>query len=162
MVVNYSVRIFLGTWGFPTSLVKNDADASYDSAYAHLADDFLTIQQTFIPAKGLLACVYGPDAVPNDNMVHLLRIWDVVDSGYESDLMLETRQILEDYVNGLNFYTSHHEDSIISPDLFPMNGMDIVAASVHKSPLFFGLDETQVELVSKPVTVNFQLDHQSN
>lgn len=142
----YSVRIMRDTWGVPHIFGITDADAAYGLAYAHSEDDFLTIQQSFLAARGHLATVYGKDAAPNDYMVHLLRIWDVVENHYETDLMPETRAIVEAYANGLNHYAALHPNEVLAPHLFPLTGKDIVAGSVHRSPLFFGLDKTLSEL----------------
>ncbi|MBN1146193.1 MAG: acylase [Anaerolineales bacterium] len=142
----YDARILRDTWGTPHIFGKTDADAAYGLAYAHAEDDFLTTQQTLLAARGLLASVYGRDAAPNDYMVHLLRIWDVVESGYETDLSAETRAILEAYADGLNHYAALHPGEVLSADVFPVTGKDVVAGSVHKSPLFFDLDDTLAEL----------------
>jgi len=143
---NYDVRILRDTWGVPHIFGQTDADTAYGLAYAHAEDDFKTIQQSLLAARGRLASVYGKDAAPNDYMVHLLRIWDVVEAGYESDLSPETRAILEAYADGLNHYAALHPGEVLAGELFPVTGQDIVAGSVHKSPLFFGLDETLIEL----------------
>ena len=142
----YNVRILRDTWGVPHVFGVTDADVAYGLAYAHAEDDFLTIQQTLVAARGKLASVYGVDAAPNDYMVHLLRIWDVVEAGYESDLAPGTRLILEAYADGLNHYAALHPDEVLLAEVFPVDGLDIVAGSVHKSPLFFGLDNTLAEL----------------
>ena len=142
----YDVRILRDTWGVPHIFGKTDADAAYGLAYAHAEDDFLTIQQSLLAARGRLATVYGQEAAPNDYMVHLLRIWDVVEAGYERDLTPETRAIVQAYADGLNHYAALHPDQVLTPEAFPVTGQDVVAGSVHKSPLFFGLERTLAEL----------------
>ncbi len=142
---NYDVRILRDEWGVPHIFGQTDADVAYGLAYAHAEDDFLTIQQTLLAARGHLARVYGKDAAPNDYLVHLLRIWDVVDEKYVSDLSPETRSICEAYADGLNHYAALHPAEAL-PGIFPVSGKDIVAGSVHKSPLFFGLDRALAEL----------------
>ncbi|RME86204.1 MAG: acylase [Caldilineae bacterium] len=142
----YDVTILRDTWGVPHVFGKSDADAAFGLAYAHAEDDFLTIQQSLLAARGRLASVYGADAGANDYMVGLLRIWDVVESRYDSDLSPETRALVEAYADGLNVYAARHPEQVLTPELFPLSGKDIVAGSVHKSPLFFGLDETLGEL----------------
>ncbi len=142
---NYDVRILRDEWGVPHIFGQTDADVAYGLAYAHAEDDFLTIQQTLLAARGHLATVYGKDAAPNDYMVHLLRVWDVVDEKYVSDLSPQTRSICEAYANGLNHYAALHPAEAL-PGIFPVSGKDIVAGSVHKSPLFFGLDRALAEL----------------
>ena len=151
----YDVRILRDEWGVPHIFGQTDADVAYGLAYAHAEDDFLTIQQTMLAARGKLATVYGLDATPNDYMVHLLRIWDVVDAAYAEDLSQEVRAICDAYADGLNRYAALHPDEAF-PGLFPATGKDVLAGSVHKSPLFFGLDGVLGELFgeeqAKPVS----------
>ncbi|MBN1967504.1 MAG: penicillin acylase family protein, partial [Anaerolineae bacterium] len=142
----YDVRILRDTWGVPHIYGQTDPDAAFGLAYAHSEDDFLTIQQSLLAARGWLARVYGMDSAPNDYMVQLLRIWDVVEAQYESDLTPTTRALVEAYADGLNHYAALHPDEVLYADLFPITGQDVVATSVHKSPLFFGLDSTLGEL----------------
>jgi acyl-homoserine-lactone acylase len=142
----YDVHILRDTWGVPHIFGVTDADAAFGLAYAHAEDDFLTIQQTLLAARGQLASVYGKDAAPNDYMVALLRIWDAVNAKYDTDLTPETRAVLEAYADGLNYYAALHPKEILLPEAFPVTGKDVVAGSVHKSPLFFDLDQTLAEL----------------
>jgi len=143
---NYNVKILRDTYGVPHIFGHTDADAAYGLAYAHSEDDFLTIQQVLLAARGDLATVYGLDSAPADYLVAFLRVWDVVDAEY-GNLSPETRAICEAYADGLNVYAAHHPDEAL-PGLFPVHGEDIVAASVEKSPLFFGLDATIGHLFS--------------
>ncbi len=151
----YDVRILRDEWGVPHVFGKTDTDVAYGLAYAHAEDDFLTIQQTILAARGRLATVYGIDAAPNDYMVQLLRIWDVVEASYTSDLSPEIRAICEAYADGLNHYASLHPRDVL-PGLFPATGKDVISGSMHKSPLFFGLDRVLGELLgeerAKPVS----------
>jgi penicillin amidase/acyl-homoserine-lactone acylase len=142
----YDVRILRDTWGVPHVFGVTDADTAFGLAYANAEDDFLTIQQTLIAARGLLASVYGSDAAPNDYMVELLRIWDVVDAQYKTDLAPESIALFEAYADGINFYAAMHPEEVLLAEVFPATGKDLVAASVHKSPLFFGLDSILGEL----------------
>ncbi|MEP7134774.1 MAG: penicillin acylase family protein [Chloroflexota bacterium] len=137
---NYNVKILRDTYGVPHIFGHTDADAAYGLAYAHSEDDFLTIQQVLMAARGKLATVYGKDSAPVDYLVQFLRVWDVVDAQYEK-LSPGTRKIAEAYADGLNVYAAHHPSEAL-PGLFPVSRRDIVAASVEKSPLFFGLDST--------------------
>jgi acyl-homoserine-lactone acylase len=142
----YDAVILRDTWGVPHIFGVTDADASYGLAYANAEDDFLTIQQTLAAARGMLASIYGPDAAANDYMVHLLRIWDDLNEKYRSNLSSETRAVLDAYAAGINQYAALHPEEVLSEDLFPVQGKDVAAGSVHKSPLFFGLDGDLAEL----------------
>jgi len=144
----YDARILRDEWGVPHVFGQTDPDVAYGLAYAHAEDDFLTIQQTAIAARGDLARIYGPDAAPNDYMVALLRIWEQVEDNYESGIEADTKALLAGYAAGLNHYAALHEEEAL-PGLFPITPQDMVAAAVHKSPLFFGLDGTLGELFAE-------------
>ncbi|MFQ5824757.1 MAG: acylase [bacterium] len=141
----YNVRILRDTWGVPHIFGVTDADAAYGLAYAHSEDDFITIQRSMLSARGRMASVFGLKAVPNDYLVHLLRIWDIVNAKYDSEMSAETRAICKGYADGLNHYASLHPDEVL-PGLFPVTGKDVVAGFVLKIPLFFGLHNTLKEL----------------
>jgi acyl-homoserine-lactone acylase len=143
----YDVEILRDTWGVPHVFGKTDADVAHGLAYAHAEDDFILIQDTLLAARGKLASVHGEDAAPNDYMVHLLRIWDVVDAGYPQ-LDARTRALCQGYADGLNLYAALHPEQA-RPNLFPVRGQDIVAGFVHKGPLFFGLDKVLAGLFSE-------------
>ncbi|MFQ5627277.1 MAG: penicillin acylase family protein, partial [bacterium] len=141
----YDVRILRDTWGVPHIFGKTDADVAHGLAYAHAEDDFATIQGALLAARGQLAAEFGKDAAPNDYMVHLMRIWDVIEAKYQTDLSPETRAICEAYADGLNYYAALHPDEA-KVALYPVHGEDLVAGFLHKVPLFFGLDQVLREL----------------
>ena len=142
----YDVRILRDTWGVPHIFGKTDADAAFGLAYAHAEDDFATIQDSMIAGRSLGGSINGPDAAAIDFIVHLLGVWDDVDSKYESDLSPETRAICEAYADGINYYAGLHPDEQAISDVFPVTGKDIVVGFVFKSPFFFGLDSVILEL----------------
>ena len=135
----YDVRILRDTWGVPHVFGRTDPDVAYGLAWAHAEDDFQTIQGALLAARGRLATVLGREGAPNDYMVQLLRIPDVVEAGYERDLAPETRALCEAYADGINHYAALHPDQAMA-DLYPARGRDLIAGFVHKTPLFFGLD----------------------
>ncbi len=141
----YKVEIVRDEWGVPHIYGKTDADAAFGLAFAHAEDDFLTIQQTLAASQGMLAQAYGKDSAPADYLSALLRVKDVVDAGYDT-LAPQSRAVMEAYADGLNYYAFQHPDQALLPGLFPITGKAIVAGSVFKSPLFFGLDSLIGEL----------------
>ena len=126
---------------------KQDKDTAYGLAYAHAEDDFKTIQGTVIAARGKLAFYYGKEGAANDYMVQLLKVWDVVESSYASQLTEETRDLVEAYANGLNHYAVLHPDEVYR-GLFPVSGKDVIAGFVHRMPLMYGLDRVLGKLAS--------------
>jgi len=136
--IKYEVTIYRDTWGVPHIFGETDADAAYGLAYANAEDDFKNMQDALLAARGKLASVYGKDLAPNDYMVHLFEIWRKVDDRYISDLSSETRKICEAYADGINQYILDHPEEAF-PGVYPLNGKDMVAGFVHKTPLFFGI-----------------------
>tara|TARA_B110000438_G_scaffold82283_1_gene82071 strand:- start:2750 stop:3535 length:786 start_codon:yes stop_codon:yes gene_type:complete len=145
--LNYNVTIYRDTWGVPHVFGEKDRDTAYGLAYAHAEDDFKTIQDIMLALKGSLAIEYGKDAAPNDYMVQLLKIWEVVENGYSKDLSKEVQEICEAYADGLNHYALRHQNEVIR-GMFPVEGKDIVAGFVHRTPLMFGLDKVLGKLAS--------------
>lgn len=124
-VAGYDVEILRDEWGVPHILGSTDADVAFGLAYAHAEDDFETMQGV------LLAAVYGQDAAPNDYMVHLLRIRDVVDAGY-STLSEDVRALCEAYAADMNYYAARHPEQA-QAHLYPVQGKDLVAGFIHKT-----------------------------
>jgi acyl-homoserine-lactone acylase len=143
----YDVRILRDTWGVPHVFGRTDADTAYGLAWAHAEDDFETIQGALLAARGRLASRIGPEGAPNDYLVQLLRVRDVVDAGYQRDLSPATRALCEAYADGINHYAARHPDAAW-PELYPARGQDVIAGFVHKLPLFFGLGRVLTELLA--------------
>ena len=144
----YDVQILRDTWGVPHVFGRTDADVAHGLAFAHAEDDFETIQGALLAARGRLATRLGPAGAPNDYMVQLLRIRDVVEAGYGRDLDPATRALCDAYADGINLFAARHPDRAW-PGLFPVRGQDVVAGFVHKLPLFFGLGRVLTGLLAE-------------
>ena len=106
-------------------------------AYAHAEDDFKTIEQVILAARGKLASVEGVKAAPNDYYVHLTKIWEGMDERFVK-LDPELQSLCQGYADGLNLYASRNRDLLI-PSIWPAKPQDLIAGFVHKLPLFIGL-----------------------
>lgn len=141
----YDVEILRDSYGVPHVFGKTDADAAFGLGYAHAEDDFLTMQQAFVAARGKLGKAYGIDAAANDYMVALLRIWDVVDQKYDT-IPPDVQAVMQGYADGLNLYAAQNPDEVLLPELLPVTGQDVAAGFIHRVPLFFGIDGQLAEL----------------
>ncbi len=144
--------IIRDNWGVPHIYGKTDADAAFGLAYANAQDDFFTIQETVLKSRGEYASVYGKgenniNAI-FDYMVGLLKIWDLVDLKYSTDLSTETIKLCESYAMGINYFIETHNENI-DQYIYPVNGKDIIAGTVHKTPFFFQLPFFLNDLSSK-------------
>ncbi|MFZ9478473.1 MAG: penicillin acylase family protein, partial [Steroidobacteraceae bacterium] len=100
----YEARIRRDEWGVPHIRGRRDVDVAYGLAYAHSEDDFPTIAEVVLAARGARAGVHGAAAAPGDYLVHLLGVWPAVRARYVTDLPADVRAVLQAYADGLNHY----------------------------------------------------------
>jgi len=141
----FSARIERDDWGVPHIYGKRDADVSFGLAYAHAQDDFKTIQDILLASRGKLASVYGKGAAVNDYYVHLMDIWNHVDSNYTSDVPDDVKALCDGYAAGINLFLQDHPERG-RKKIFPVNGKDLIAGFSHRMPLMFGLDGVMKKL----------------
>ena len=150
----YQVTIYRDIWGVPHIYGNKDKDTAYGLGYAHAEDDFQTIQNILIASRGKLASYYGKEAAPNDYMVKLLSIWDIVNENYSS-LPNDIIAICESYADGINHFIKNNPKKAVK-GIYPITGKDIIAGFIHRMPLMFGLDRTLAKLAS-----NKEINNQS-
>jgi penicillin amidase/acyl-homoserine-lactone acylase len=143
----YDARIKRDEFGVPHVFGARDADVAFGLAYAQSEDDFTTLQQVTLAVRGQLAAQEGPGAAVTDYLVHLFRVWETVDARYDSDLPEDVRRVLQGYADGANYYAALHPEQV-ARGLLPVTGRDIAAGFVFKTPFFYGLDKTLLELTS--------------
>ncbi|MEP1793694.1 acylase [Parasphingorhabdus sp.] len=153
----YDAEIIRDDFGVPHIFGKTDADVTFGVAYAHAEDDFLTIQESVAATRGLLARYKGGDGAPTDYIVALFDVWDTVNANYESEVSADVKAIADAYVAGLNLYASENPDKIM-PGLAPFTSKDVIAGSLFKTPFFYGLDGTLLELFSDDRMAEIALD----
>jgi len=147
----YEARIVRDDFGVPHIFGKTDADVAYGVAYAHSEDDFATLQEVTAMTRGRMATLNGADSAPIDYIAALLDIRGTVSRKYD-DLPQDVRALLDGYASGLNAYAAEHPEQVKLEKLFPINGQDIAAGFVLRSPFFFGLNSPIEALVqSKPL-----------
>lgn len=136
----YDARIVRDEFGVPHIFGKTDADASYGLAFAHAEDDFPTIEEVVAMTRGRAGAILGQDGAKIDYVFHLLRVRETSSREYPK-MPADVRAVLEGYAAGLNRYAATHPDEVRLRDLFPVNGEDIAAGFILRSPFFFGLDD---------------------
>ncbi|WP_108810396.1 penicillin acylase family protein [Sphingorhabdus sp. Alg231-15] len=153
----YDAEIIRDNYGVPHIFGKTDADVTFGVGYAHAEDDFQTIQESVAATRGLMARYNGSDGAPTDYIVALFDVWDTVDAKYESEVSDEVKAIADAYVAGLNLYASENPDKIMH-GLAPFKAKDVIAGSLFKTPFFYGLDGTLLELFSDDRMAEIALD----
>lgn len=145
----YQATIVRDDYGVPHIFGATDADVAYGLAYAHAEDNFRTIQESLLPVRGLTGTLYGLAGLSADVLAAALRVRENAARAYPT-LPADLRAVLEGYAAGLNRYAARHPDEILHPDLFPVRGEDLVAASLFRTPLFFDLDNEIQRLLAAP------------
>ena len=142
----YEARIVRDEFGVPHIFGKTDADVAYGVAYAHSEDDFSTLQEVTAMTRGRMATLNGADSAPIDYIAALLDVRGTVTRKYDN-LPQDVRVLLDGYASGLNAYAAEHPEEVKLAKLFPVNGQDIAAGFVLRSPFFFGLNNPIEALV---------------
>lgn len=143
---SYDVRIVRDDYGVPHIFGATDPDVAYGLAYAHAEDDFATIEEVFAMTRARLGAITGTKGVPTDFVAHLLDVRETVDARYDAQPE-DVRALLDGYAAGLNRYVETHPGEARLTGLFPVNGEDVAAGFVLRSPFFFGLDNVIGDLV---------------
>tara|TARA_R110001599_G_scaffold107870_2_gene270726 strand:- start:25094 stop:27304 length:2211 start_codon:yes stop_codon:yes gene_type:complete len=148
---SYQARIVRDEFGVPHIFGKTDADVAYGVAYAHSEDDFSTLQEVTAMTRGRMATLNGSESAPIDFIAALLDVRGTVNRKYD-DLPADVRVVLDGYASGLNAYAEEHPEEVSLAKLFPVNGQDIAAGFVLRSPFFFGINNPIEALVqNKPL-----------
>nr|WP_310524525.1 penicillin acylase family protein [Polymorphobacter sp.] len=138
-VRKHDVRIVRDSFGVPHIFGKTDADVAYGLAIAHAEDDFRNLEDVVAAVRGRGGAISGRDGAKFDFAGAFLGANDIAARGY-GGLSAGTRAVLEGYAQGLNDYAAKHPAEQRLRGLFPINGRDIVAGFMLRSPFFFGLD----------------------
>jgi acyl-homoserine-lactone acylase len=138
---NYDVEIVRDGFGVPHINGKTDADAAYGLAFAHSEDDFGVLQEVVAMTRGRTGALLGSDGAAVDYVGHLLGVRATVDRDYDK-IPADVRAVMDAYAAGLNHYADKNPGEVRLSNLFPVNGRDVAAGFVLRSPFFFGLDGT--------------------
>lgn len=152
------IDIVRDNWGVPHIFGKTDPDVAYGLAWAQAEDDFATIQQSLMAGKGMLARHLGKKGAQIDYIIHLLRIPELVEERYASDLSPEFKRLLEGYCAGLNAFASAHPKEILLKHLFPVTPKDMIRYSVLQLCVLSGADKALASIFNGkvPLLENFK------
>jgi len=141
----YNVSIERDKLGVPHVIGLRDVDTAFGFAWAQAEDNWPIMQETLAINRGVRGRTAGPDGAVTDFLIRWLRIWRTLDERYATDLKPETRDFVEAFADGLNFYAANHPETS-NFDLFPITGKDIIAGYMFRHTLFYGLGDTLGEL----------------
>src|SRR6188768_699626 len=88
-------------FGVPHIFAKTDAEVSYGLAWAQAEDDFKSLQEVILPAKGLMAAVQGKKGAAGDYAFALFRCKEITEEKWNA-LTPAFVKLINGYVQGLN------------------------------------------------------------
>jgi acyl-homoserine-lactone acylase len=119
----YHARIQRDHYGVPHISGPTDPDVAFGLGFAHSEDDFATIQEAALTARGQLASVEGAKGAVTDYLVRLLKVRETVATQYDTVLPADARAVLQAYADGVNYYAALHPQNI-ERGLLPMTTPD--------------------------------------
>ncbi len=135
------IDIVRDKFGVPHIFAKTDPEVAYGLAWAHAEDDFTTIQQSLLAGKAMLASYQGKKGATIDYIIHLLRIPELVEEKYETDLSPQFKKLLEGYCAGINAYAAKHPKKVLLKKAFPVTPKDMIQFSVLQLCVLSGADK---------------------
>ncbi len=135
------INIVRDVYGVPHIFAQTDAEVAYGLAWAHAEDDFETIQKCFLASRAMLGQHLGRQGAQIDYVVHLLRLRELVESKYESDISDDFKNVLAGYCNGFNDYAANNPKEVLEKKCFPVTPQDLVTYSVLQLVVGTGADE---------------------
>ena len=142
---NYEARIIRDSYGVPHIFGKRDADTSFGFGYAHAEDDWATIQDSLITARGMSAQYKGKSVAPQDYLFDLFKVQESVSANYETQVSAEAKAIARAYAAAINLYAVNHSEAVL-PGVLPVTERDVLAGFTWGTPFFYRLDGYLEEL----------------
>ncbi len=136
----YDARIIRDGYGVPHIFGKRDADVAFGFGYAHAEDDWLTIQDTLIAARGKSAEYKGKAVAPQDYLYDLFKIGQNVAENYEAQVSPDAKAIAQAYAAAMNLYAVNNPYEVL-PNILPVTEQDILAGFAWATPFFYRLDK---------------------
>ncbi|MEO6406278.1 MAG: penicillin acylase family protein [Ferruginibacter sp.] len=135
-----SIDIVRDSFGVPHIFAKTDAAVSYGLAWAEAEDDFKSMQEVILPAKGLMGAVQGKSGAAGDYAFALFRCREITEEKWNT-LSPDFIKLATGYVQGINNYAKKHPDEVINKNIFPVTVKEYVSSAVFALTIFNGADQ---------------------
>lgn len=152
-----NITIVRDAYGVPHIYGKTDAEAAYGLAWAHAEDDFRSIQENLLPARGLAGTVLGKEGVLFDFVLLFTGLDTTVPKLYPTEISDDFKKVLNGYAQGLNAFAAKHPEEMLHKKLFPINETDILQGYMLKLSLMAGMGmalkavkENRIEMFNAP------------
>lgn len=135
----YDARIIRDTYGVPHIFGETDADATFGFGYAHAEDDWETIQDVLISARGMSSKYKGRATVATDYLFDLFKVKEAVERKYDTHINTDTKAVIKAYADAINLFGLENKDRVLD-GVLPVTEADIVAGFTWATPFFYRLD----------------------
>lgn len=105
------ITIIRDNWGVPHIYGKKDADCAFGVMYAQCEDNYRQLEETFIPALGRAAELYGENRLQNDVSVALFECVKRAKNDY-ANASLQVKELCKSAAAGINYYSYKHPDTL--------------------------------------------------
>ncbi len=145
-----NITIVRDQWGVPHIYSKTDAEAAYGLAWATSEDDFVSMQEHLLTARGRLAEVKGADGALFDFFSYALETRALVERDYDK-IAPDFKKVLEGYVAGVNAYAENHPDEVLLKGVFPVTTKDVLQGYVLNLTLLSGVQNSIAKVFSRNI-----------
>ena len=114
-----AIDIVRDSFGVPHIFAKTDPEVAYGLAWAEAEDEFASMQQLLLPAKGLMGKVLGKQGAAGDYAFALFRCKEITEEKW-STLSPAFIKYITGYVQALNYYAATHKSEVLNKNLFPL------------------------------------------
>lgn len=155
------IDIVRDSFGVPHIFAKTDAEVAYGLAYAHAEDDFKSMQEIFLPVKGLMGKHFGRKGAGGDYVFELFRIKQLVNERWNT-LTPEFLKLISGYVQGVNSYAKNHPEELLFPELKSITEKEYIAASTLALIAFNGVENAAGAIFSNSVPMAPELNNKGS
>ncbi|MEO6538568.1 MAG: penicillin acylase family protein [Ferruginibacter sp.] len=139
VIMSSAIDIVRDSFGVPHIFAKTDKEVAYGLAWAEAEDDFTSMQEVLLPAKGLMGKVKGKQGAAGDYVFELFRCRQVTKDKWAT-LSPEFLKLIDGYVQAINRYALKHPKEVLHKKLFPITAKEYVSTSVLALTIFNGAD----------------------
>jgi len=145
------IDIVRDSFGVPHIFAQHDYEVAYGLAWANAEDDFKSMQEVILPAKGLMGKVMGKSGAAGDYAFALFRCMEITEEKWNT-LSSEYYLVLKFYVRGLNDYAATHPGEVLAKGLFPVTEKEYIASTVLALTIFNGGDDALSRIFNNKMT----------
>jgi acyl-homoserine-lactone acylase len=133
-----SITIVRDSWGVPHIFGKTDADAAYGLAWANAEDDFHTVQELIVAAKGLSGKLMGKEGAQRDFFIHAIGAAKVVNEKFH-EVPEDFVRYSEGYCQGINAFAAKFPEEVRVKGTFPITPKDAMVAYIFAMSALSGV-----------------------